>query len=506
MCLDREHTNILCVLELANFPLENLFMQVNHSQRLGDRPLKVWILSKQDGVVQTAHCTCMAGAGEACSHVGACLFAVDTGVRMKKSVTCTQKENIWLPAYVEKVQFKRLKDIDFTSSKGKKRLLDTGPAPASQPKKNEDVPPPSAAELGDFYGAIEKSGIVPAVFSVLPDYCSTFREPVRKQPAHLRNLFCEEAQQDSLDMLIEKADNFMLSFEVSETTAKKVEAATKDQSRSPQWFQHRAGRVTASVMKSVCTTSTDKPSVSLVKKVCYPEKEQLAVPAVMWGVNHEIDAFRAYEAQERRKHIDFACTRSGLHLSSAYPFVGATPDAVVSCACCGKGVVEFKCPFLLKDAKDFNAAKTCLTDSNGAFQLQRGHAYFYQVQTQMAVCQVDYCDFVVWAPSLLHIERIEKDVPFCETMLAAARVFFTKVVLPELFSKYVTRQQQCPQVASTQQNAYCFCGGPETGKMVACDNKACAYTWFHFSCVGLKRAPKAKHWYCPQCKGESKEN
>ncbi|KAH9359995.1 hypothetical protein HPB48_019309 [Haemaphysalis longicornis] len=165
----------------------------------------------------------------------------------------------------------------------------------------------------------------------------------------LTQLFCEETQQDSLDVLIEKGDNFVLSFEVSETTAKKVEAATKDQSWSPQWFLHRARRVTASVIRSVCTTSIDKPSLSLVKKVCYPQKEKLAVPAVMWGVKHEIDAFRAYEAHERPKYIDFTCTRSGLHLSLAYPSVGATPDAIVSCACCGKGVVEFKCPFLLKD-------------------------------------------------------------------------------------------------------------------------------------------------------------
>lgn len=66
----------------------------------------------------------MAGAGEACSHVGACLYAVETGVKMKNATSCTSKTNIWLPAYVEKVGFKRLKDIGFTSSRGKKRKLD----------------------------------------------------------------------------------------------------------------------------------------------------------------------------------------------------------------------------------------------------------------------------------------------------------------------------------------------------------------------------------------------
>lgn len=51
-CLLTESTQSLCVLE----SLDNLSMQVNHSQRLGDRPLKVWTLCKKDGVVQTAHC------------------------------------------------------------------------------------------------------------------------------------------------------------------------------------------------------------------------------------------------------------------------------------------------------------------------------------------------------------------------------------------------------------------------------------------------------------------
>lgn len=156
-----------------------------------------------------------------------------------------------------------------------------------------------------------------------------------------------------------------------------------------------------------------------------------------------------------------------------------------------------KCPFLLKDAQDLNAAKTCPANANGAFQLERSHSYYYQVQTQMTVCQVDHCDFVVWAPFLLHVERIGRDVLFCDAIFDTARDFFRKAVLPELFYKYSTRQQHCPQVAS-QQNAYCFCGGPETGKMVACENKSRAYMWFHFSCVGLKRAPKTKHRHCPR--------
>ena len=50
---------------------------VKHSQALSASPLKVWCGIKQSGEILCAHCTCMAGLGEACSHVAALLFVAD---------------------------------------------------------------------------------------------------------------------------------------------------------------------------------------------------------------------------------------------------------------------------------------------------------------------------------------------------------------------------------------------------------------------------------------------
>ena len=70
--------------------------RVNHSQRARDTPLKTWLLAERDGNVCMAHCNCMAGLCEACSHVGALLFAIEVGVRMRESVTCTQEKSRWV--------------------------------------------------------------------------------------------------------------------------------------------------------------------------------------------------------------------------------------------------------------------------------------------------------------------------------------------------------------------------------------------------------------------------
>ncbi|KAJ9142190.1 Chromatin modification-related protein [Pleurostoma richardsiae] len=45
---------------------------------------------------------------------------------------------------------------------------------------------------------------------------------------------------------------------------------------------------------------------------------------------------------------------------------------------------------------------------------------------------------------------------------------------------------------------YCLCQNVSFGDMVACDNDACPYEWFHWSCVGLKSEPNGT-WFCPVC-------
>ena len=68
--------------------------RVNNSQRSRDTPLKTWLLAERDGKVCMAYCNCMAGLCEACSHVWALLFAIEAGVRMRESVTRTQKKQV----------------------------------------------------------------------------------------------------------------------------------------------------------------------------------------------------------------------------------------------------------------------------------------------------------------------------------------------------------------------------------------------------------------------------
>ena len=59
-------------------------------------PLRPWIGVQYDGTVICAHCNCMAGAGEACSHVAALLYAVMAKANLTKETACTSVKCSWL--------------------------------------------------------------------------------------------------------------------------------------------------------------------------------------------------------------------------------------------------------------------------------------------------------------------------------------------------------------------------------------------------------------------------
>ena len=83
-----------------------------------------------------------------------------------------------------------------------------------------------------------------------------------------------------------------------------VEEATREQSTSKLWYTYRAGRVTASHMKSVCRTNHSKPARSLLNAICYPEAYRFTTTATQWGCKHEKLAREYYTKVLQEEHDD----------------------------------------------------------------------------------------------------------------------------------------------------------------------------------------------------------
>ena len=118
--------------------------------------------------------------------------------------------------------------------------------------------------------------------------------------------------------------------------------------------------------------------------------------------------------------------------------VGATPDGMLTCDCCGDGVLEVKCPYCYKDdLPETDESKFCMNKNNdGTWSLKHNHTYYYQIQLQLHVCHVD---FVVWSENGIAIQRVLKDEAFIQSNMQIAQSFFKYAVLPEVVGKWYTR-------------------------------------------------------------------
>ncbi|KAJ8049986.1 hypothetical protein HOLleu_02982 [Holothuria leucospilota] len=163
----------LFVWQLEGHNLYVIKAKVRHSQRLNDPLLHPWVAINKDGTVISAHCNCMAGLGEACSHIAATLFAVSAANSTLKNQSCTSLKCTWSQPSNESKQaapFERGKDITFTYT-SRKRKESQSKAAVSNPIKNYRL---------DFYKALhesEASEKVPcksAILALIPEYSDEY--------------------------------------------------------------------------------------------------------------------------------------------------------------------------------------------------------------------------------------------------------------------------------------------------------------------------------------------
>ena len=92
----------------------------------------------------------------------------------------------------------------------------------------------------------------------------------------------------------------------------------------------------------------NKTSINLCAKICGYQKKSKKSKFLEWGTSKEKIARKRYLRKYKSSHVNFQWQESGLFISQAYTYLGATPDGVISCNCCGEGVLERKCPGLVE--------------------------------------------------------------------------------------------------------------------------------------------------------------
>lgn len=202
--------------------------------------------------------------------------------------------------------------------------------------------------------------------------------------------------------------------------------------------------ITASIFERVCkrmSTVLAHPATDtskLVSHVLSSGHKELNVPAVAWGRSKEVSARRSYRRVETKRCQKLHVAETGLVISAQYPFIGCSPDGIVSCACHPSRVLEIKCPYTMRNEhpKDAAMAHGCSL-INGVWSLDPTSEYYHQVQAQMGIVGMDQCDLVVFTKKGIHTVRVFFKESFFTDMLPTVVRFFKEHVFVSLVQKHI---------------------------------------------------------------------
>ena len=174
------------------------------------------------------------------------------------------------------------------------------------------------------------------------------------------------------------------------------------QSSSEKWKQLRKLLITATHLKTFTLPKTKQELFSLVERHLLSKSEVIRTPALEYGKENEAVAKDQYEAYT--SCLCFEVQETGLWINPKYPGIGASPDALVfDLIHNSSGLLEIKCPKILQKLKPteiYRLSKQhlsyfCCTLERDTLQLKRSHEYYVQIQTQMAITERCWCDFMI---------------------------------------------------------------------------------------------------------------
>ena len=171
-----------------------------------------------------------------------------------------------------------------------------------------------------------------------------------------------------------------------------------------------------------------------------------SVPALKWGREHEEIACDEYFAWADENHDSLTIRDSGLVINSAFPYLGAMPDGVITCNCFGVGLVEIKCPYKYKDVHPtalvaLSDPGYCLIESSGVVTLSQNHTYYHQIQAQMNICDIHYCDFICWTTTTFFAKELQDSRIICHLIVNMEK-FFKLYLMPELLTHKLQKSLQ----------------------------------------------------------------
>ncbi|XP_074113752.1 uncharacterized protein LOC141536872 [Cotesia typhae] len=196
----------------------------------------------------------------------------------------------------------------------------------------------------------------------------------------------------------------------------KISVQTLHQSQSDEWFKQRVLRITASNAHKLKGNRFDVDKV--ISDFLTPNT--LETSAITYGRKMESIALKEYEGLIDPAH---KVMKVGLIVNICQPWLSCSPDAVVEYGAniWQKRLVEIKCPYNCKKIPVFDRhdhtcnVKYLKYDENG-LQLSQNHCIYTQIQVQMYVTNIAFCDLFVYSPLGSVLITVARDNVFLQKM------------------------------------------------------------------------------------------
>ncbi|KZS21144.1 Uncharacterized protein APZ42_011999, partial [Daphnia magna] len=419
--------------------------RVHHSQSIRKSLLNPWAAIKNDMSIICSSCDCEAGLGGVCSHVGAMLYKIIA----VNNLPCTSQENRWIDTSNRNdlKLFKQLSGMNDTiykskyhGSKNKTKLYDSA-----------SIPLMTTEEQSEYEKVLLKNKAVQLQVVNKNEFYKHFQPP--ELPVAFGTIFIASLVGKSYVTVMEECERLLkgCTLSVTEVQSENVNRCTIGQKKTQFWQLFRAGRCTASNAYPIFNANIKKPALWLLKKSCYPAEKAFSTEATRYGVDNENRCITkgCKMLTKRNLHHQFNVTKCGLIISSEFPEVAASPDALFHCKCHGMGVIEAKCSWKHRYAVSLKEVCTSHKDfylsydeETQVFNLKKNHPYYYQVQQQLLVTKRKFALFMVYIENDVAVVYVPEDILLCNEIRIRSQFYFREVLLPQLVSDYFYASHQ----------------------------------------------------------------
>ncbi|KAK0140568.1 hypothetical protein N1851_022447 [Merluccius polli] len=395
--------------------------------------------------IAMAECSCVAGTA-LCNHNVALLYQTAHYSTLKlKAVppvlSCTETEQRWHKPRTMGVKPGRVGDMFIISTRPKSRQYTVVDGVRSNRYKavRGDLPDPDVLKVDeaykDFTADIAPLITTMAISSDVPQVNSAYGpvqegSPISYQhPVPLSRVVLQHPDTPAppplpLDgyrlepttchyVCSHQQNLHFMSLAITLNMARRIEMATRDQSDSVEWHRVKKPRLTSSRFREVCHVRGHSSAENLAGRI---RRGGVQTAEMKRGLTLEPVAIQEYS---RMKSVSYWPCGFVIHPDA--PWLGSSPDGIVFDPTENPpfGLVEIKCP----NARSYVDCSYLLMQS-GTLKLKHSHSYYWQVQGQLLLTGMEWCDFVVFAEEDVLLQRIHRDAEVARVIREKGDYFF----------------------------------------------------------------------------------